>query len=116
MTEAINFVIFILVWTVSIPIRATAWTITTIRARLYDPEEDICPACGFRGDRGTGKKTCTIKFVRTETPEKGAIEHTCLRCAAQFYSGVFLPANKWLPPLDEDRAAKVQKIARRAAL
>lgn len=103
----------VVAWVVALPLRATAWIIVSIRARLYDPEKVVCPACCYRGDSGTNNKTCTIKFVRTSTQEKGAIEHTCLRCSANFYSKIFLEADKWLPQLT---TSKIEKAAKETTL
>lgn len=83
---------------------------------MYDPEKDVCPSCGFRGDSGTAGKSCTIRFVRTLGSEKGAIEHTCLRDGAVFYTKLFKRAEDWLPSLDESKAAKIQQAAKRTEL
>lgn len=119
MHQILNFIFFVaglILWVVALPIRLVAWAIATTRERLYDPEKDICPGCGFRGDRGTGGKTCIIRFVRVDGPEKASIEHTCLRCEAKFYSKIFWPAEKWLAPLDENKTVQIQRAARRAVI
>ena len=103
-------------WILALPIRFIAWIIATVRSRMYDPEQIVCPACGFRGDSGTANKTCRISCVRTSGPEKAAIEHSCFRCNAKFYSKLFSQAQGWMPPLDENRAAMIQKAAAREEL
>lgn len=112
----LGFIANLIFWLIGLPIRAAAWTITSVRAKMYDPEKAICPGCGFRGDRGTAKKTCIIKFVRTETAEKASIQHTCLRCSAPFFSKIFLPAEKWISPIDENKAAKIKQAAKSTTL
>ena len=106
-----------LAWVLSLPIRILAWVISTIRARLYDPESIICPACGFRGDKGTNGKTMRINFVRTQGAEKAAIQHTCFRCGCnEIYSKIFSPADTWLPKQENLQLAKLKQAAAKEQL
>jgi hypothetical protein len=57
-------------WILSLPIQILASAITWIRARRYDPEKVMCPACGFKGY--TDKRTSTIKFTRDNGPRESS--------------------------------------------
>lgn len=103
-------------WILALPIRGLAAIISFIRERNYDPEEAICPACGFRGDDGTAGKTCRIHFVATSGIERGAIQHTCFRCNADYFSHLFRPAEHWLPKQEDVQAARIKQVARRLSL
>ena len=98
-TDRIFFPIKVISWLISLPIRATAWVIETARKRYYDPEAIVCPGCGFRGDSGTNKKSCSILFVRVAEPHRAMIEHTCFRCYSKSYSPTFRKAKDWVADL-----------------
>lgn len=120
MSEAVDIVlapIGWISWVIALPIRAITWTISTIRARNYDPEQLVCPACGFRGDSGTGGKSCMIKFIRTTGQDKASIQHMCFRCGCdEIFTSLFLPGQKWLPSFNADQAAKIKEASAREAL
>ena len=87
---------------IAFPVVVFTWTVRKIKTRSYNPEKRPCPACGFKGDSGTGGKSCRVLFVKTPTLERAHLEHQCYRCWACYYSGVNTPADKWLakdPPL-----------------
>jgi hypothetical protein len=80
----------------SLPVRGFTWVAVRLK-KPYDPERTVCPGCGFRGDDGTGGKSCTVIFIRTRGIEKAALQCRCLRCGCpDFYVKLFLPADKWL--------------------
>lgn len=106
-----------LAWIISLPIRGTAWLVATIRASKYDPEKLICPGCGFRGDSGTGGKSCYVKFTRTMGNERAAIQHMCYRCGCEeIFTKLYVPAEKWLPQYKADQAAKIKEASAKEAL
>jgi hypothetical protein len=82
-------------WILSVPLRVTSWTVKKVRARTYNPEKDICPGCGFRGDGGTAGKTCRVTFRETDGPDRGNLEHECFRCSALFYTKTIKPVETW---------------------
>jgi hypothetical protein len=103
-------------WGLALPIRATAWTILTIRRRRYDPEKVICPGCGYKGEKGSNYKTCQIQFTYTTGPELAMIQHSCLRCSAPFFSHLFRPAKGWVGITLQDKAAQVKAAIARGEL
>ena len=106
-----------IIWGLVLPIRGISWIITTIRARRYDPEKVICPACGFRGDSGTGGKTCRVSFKRTTGIERASIQHTCFRCGCnEIFSQLFLNPDKWLIREEEQRLAAIKRAASKEVL
>ena len=86
--------ITIIAWLLSLPVHLFARVVKSLR--VYNPEKDLCPACGFKGDSGTGRKSCVVTCTQTTGPEKVALQHICLRCTAQFYTPVLIKADKWL--------------------
>src|SRR5271157_5443246 len=60
--------ITLIAYILSLPISVFTWIVITVRARRYDPEKEVCPACGFKGDKGTDGKTCRIEFTATVGP------------------------------------------------
>jgi len=82
-------------WVLSLPIRTFASITSWVRRRKYDPEKDICPGCGFRGDSGTAGKTCRIQTREVHSAEKLALWHECYRCYAEYWTNTFIPAAKW---------------------
>jgi hypothetical protein len=79
-----------------LPVKAFTWIVTKVKTRRYDPEKRVCPGCGFRGDKGTDYKTCSIKIKQTSGIERYSLEHNCFRCSAVHYSPLFTPADKWI--------------------
>lgn len=81
-------------WILSLPIRIFTAIVILLKPK-YDPEKDVCPGCGFRGDSGTAGKTCRIEVTRVMNVEKLALRHKCFRCSAEFYTPVFRKASDW---------------------
>jgi len=89
--------ISVLAWLLALPVKAFTWAVVKMRTRRYDPEKEICPACGFKGDSGTNWKSCRIEFVRTAGSERAAIQHFCFKCGCdKHYSKLRMPAEKWM--------------------
>lgn len=84
----------IISWILAQPIRLFGYIVKKVR--VYNPEKDVCPACGFKGDSGTGGKSCLVSCVKTTGPEKAALQHICFRCTAQFHTPIVVKAEKWL--------------------
>lgn len=95
-------------WLLSLPIQTTSWIIITVKTHRYDPEKRPCPACAFKGDSGTGKKSCKIRFTRTNGKDKANLEHVCFRCSAEYYSGLAIPADKWLGNITQAEMLKAE--------
>jgi len=107
----------VLSWIFAFPIIVLNKSIRWVRKRRYDPEKTVCPACGFRGDNGTDRKSVTVRFVRTFGPEKAALKFTCFRCSCEFYTAqMFLPIDKWLPKEAITKDEKVKEAAKRTVL
>lgn len=102
----------VIVWIIALPIRLFTWIIAHSRTP-YNPEKDICPGCGFRGD--DGGNTCRIQTVRTTGTEKAMIAHECLRCSAVFHTPCFRKPEEWMPTIaPQDQAARIKDaIAKR---
>jgi hypothetical protein len=84
----------LIVWLLSLPIRLFTFIVT--RIRVYNPEKDICPACGFKGDSGTGGKSCLVTCTPVTSTERVALQHICFRCTAHYYTPVLTKAVKWM--------------------
>lgn len=101
-------------WIISLPIRLIGWLASRIRA--YDPEKTICPACGFKGEKATAYRSCSIRFIRTEGPEKGALLCNCFRCQCTYSTKLFAPADKWLNPLVITKEERLKKVAAQGSI
>ena len=82
-----------IVGVLSFPLRFFAFVVSKIR--VYDPEKAMCPACGFKGDSGTGGKSCSVMCVKTNDAARYALQHICFRCACAFYAPVLTKVEKW---------------------
>lgn len=107
----------IIAWLLSLPIRFLDIVIRWIRRRRYDPERVMCPACGFKGDKNTGKISCRLNFIRTGGNERAALQHICLRCGCDFYTtNFYLPADKFVPKQAITPDEKLKEAAKKAVL
>lgn len=89
--------IALVAWLLAQPIKAFSWVVIKIRTRRYDPEKIQCPACGFRGDSGTGGKAARVVFAKTNGNERAALQHFCFRCGCdKLYSPLVTKADKWM--------------------
>jgi hypothetical protein len=114
--EFIFFPLRVISWILALPIDLISWMISTVRLKRYNPEKVICPGCGYRGERGSGGKTCRIRFTMTTGLERAHIEHTCFRCGAAFYTNLFLPADKWVVSEPVVKAEQVKQVVAKTAL
>lgn len=97
-------------WILGLPLRIIASVISTIRMRRYDPRKVVMPCCGFRGDSGSGGDSCTVMFREVMGADKGAIQHTCLRCGCdKYYTRLVYPADKWFPSTAIDHLKEAAK-------
>jgi hypothetical protein len=92
------FPITAIAWLLAKPIQVFTWVIVKVKTHTYDPEKVICPACGFKGDSGTGGKSCWIRFMPTKEKERFAIQHICFRCGCdKYFSNLAKKADNWIP-------------------
>lgn len=104
MEEVLNYGSFvfnrawqIILWILALPLNLFASFLAWIKARRYDPEKIVCPACGFKGDDRANGYSCWIRFERVDEPNRGIIRHTCFRCGCnEIYSKPAYPVEKWL--------------------
>ena len=80
-------------WIISIPINLFSWVVEKVR--IYDPEKTLCPGCGFKGDKGTGGKSCTVKCTEVSDSVRYVLGHTCFRCGAHYFTPVLVKADLW---------------------
>ncbi len=108
---------FVIIWILALPLRILAFLISWLRRRRYNPERAMCPACGFKGDKGTGNNSCRINFIRTNGPEKAALQHICFRCGCDFYTAkMYQPVDKWLPKESISPVERIKEAAKKAVL
>lgn len=108
------FPVKIVVNVLAFPITALAFIISAVKRRNYDPEKVVCPGCGFKGDSGTYGKTCRIVYYPVAGAEKAVNKHSCFRCGADFFTPLFLAADKWAAKqLPQD---KLTRAAQRTVL
>jgi hypothetical protein len=80
-------------WILSLPVEIFSFIVKKVR-KPYDPEREVCYACGFKGDAGTDRKSCVIWF--DDSVQGGpALRHDCFRCGARHWTKLFVPAGKW---------------------
>lgn len=100
MNDVINWDIFLsplkfVFYILSLPVRILTVIVVKIRTRRYNPEKVTCPGCGYRGERSGNYNTCTIRFTLT-SQKTGSVQHSCLRCSAEYYSASYLQCDKWI--------------------
>lgn len=103
-------------WVLALPLRGAARTVIYIRRRRYDPEKILCPACGYKGERSSNHRSCTITFTLISGKEKAAIKHTCLRCSAPFFSGLLYPADKWIGSTIQTEMSRLKEVTAKKEL
>lgn len=98
-------------WLLSRVVIAFSGIVTLIKVRIkpYNPEKLTCPGCGYKGEKGSDWRTCTVAHVQVEEPKRGMNQHTCLRCQAKFLTDLFSPGREWLPPVIDPRIAAMQR-------
>lgn len=103
-------------WLLALPLRLLAYIIRHLKA--YDPERLVCPACGFKGDSGTGKKSCRIKLVGVRGGvQEVMLRHTCFRCDASFYTKTVADSREWYrPPAAVSKEEKVKEIIKNGVI
>lgn len=99
-----------LFWILALPVRL--FTYINRKFKVYDPEKTVCPACGYRGEKGSSYRSCTVRFIRTSGAEKAALMCTCLRCQCKYATGVFNKnVDSWLPTLVITKEEQVKQVA-----
>jgi len=85
-------------WILSLPLRFFTFVVVSYRRhqlKNYDPTKDPCPACGFRGDKGTAGAACRVQTRKTMGPEKLGLWHECYRCSAEYWTNILTKADAW---------------------
>lgn len=101
-----------LFWILSLPLRLFAVIVN--KMKVYNPEKLTCPGCGFKGDSGTGSKSCRIRLVGVKgSTQEVMLRHTCFRCDASFYTKTFVNSKEWyktpIPITKEEKAKEILK-------
>lgn len=85
-----------LAWVAALPLRVVAWVAE--KKKVYDPEKDPCPCCGYAGEKSSNFRSCIVscEFVVNGASRKAKIRHTCLRCGAPYHTEPVLSSEKWV--------------------